>query len=456
MDLKSLAVSPLAEIQARARVTIHFEFLTQATHRIKGARVSAIPSLSVAADEPLTTATAFDHVYEAALTDAEVGTVGIELETHLVDLAAPAERVAWHRIEQALPAVKTAARTSAVTFEPGGQLELSSLPASGVVAAIDGLRLDEQRVRLVLADYDLGLAHVGCDPIRSVARVNPRSRYQAMEQHYRSTGQSEAGLTMMCATAAMQVNLQAGKSGQWSERVALAHALGPVFIAIAANSSLLSGTKTQWKSLRRRVWSALDPHSCAPLDWTDDPAASWTSFALQAPATLVSRADGGIDPVGMYVPFLHWVTGAVRLGGRRPTINDLQTHLSTLFPPVRLRGYLEIRYLDTVGPRWWPAVAAALTTLIDVPTAADAAADIAEETATLWETAAEFGLADERLARAAQRCMEIAAAHAPTELRFAVEDLASLVAQRRCPGDEFADRVDDIGALAAFEELARA
>jgi glutamate--cysteine ligase len=277
-----------------------------------------------------------------------------------------------------------------------------------------------------------------------------------MELHYRSTGQSEAGLAMMCATAALQVNLQAGRTNEWSERVALTHALGPVFIAIAANSPWLSGKQTRWKSLRRRVWSGLDPHSCAPLDWTDDPAASWASFALQAPATLVTRADGAVDPVGMYVPFLDWVTGAVPLGGRRPTINDLQTHLSTLFPPVRLRGYLEIRYLDTVGPRWWPAVAAALTTLIDVPTAADAAAEAVEETATLWEAAAQFGLSDDRLAGAAQRCMEIAAAHAPNELRFAVEDLASLVAQRRSPGDEFADRVDEVGALAAFEELARA
>ena len=64
----------------------------------------------------------------------------------------------------------------------------------------------------------------------------------------------------------------------------------------------------------------------------------------------------------------------MKLASRLPTVADLQTHLSTLFPPVRLRGYLEVRYLDMSAPQWWPAIAAVTTTLMDDPAAADEAA----------------------------------------------------------------------------------
>jgi hypothetical protein len=63
--------------------------------------------------------------------------------------------------------------------------------------------------------------------------------------------------------------------------------------------------------------------------------------------------------VGCSVPFSRWASGAVKLGNRPPTAAALATHLSTLFPPVRLRGYLEVRYLDMSAPRWWPAIAVA-------------------------------------------------------------------------------------------------
>lgn len=73
------------------------------------------------------------------------------------------------------------------------------------------------------------------------------------------------------------------------------------------------------------------------------------------------------------VSFEQWASGAVRLGRRAPTAADLESHLGTLSPPVRLRGYPEVRYLDAAAPRWWPAVATALTSLMDDPVAADLA-----------------------------------------------------------------------------------
>lgn len=156
------------------------------------------------------------------------------------------------------------------------------------------------------------------------------------------------------------------------------------------------------------------------------------------------------------VPFEQWASGAVRLGGRAPTAADLDLHLTTLFPPVRLRGYLELRYLDVAAPRWWPAIAAMVTTLMDDPVAADLATEASEQAAALWASAARDGMADPRLAASARRCLEIAADRAPAGLASAVADLAELVESGRCPGDLLAKRIGEIGPHAAFEELAHA
>jgi glutamate--cysteine ligase len=168
-----------------------------------------------------------------------------------------------------------------------------------------------------------------------------------------------------------------------------------------------------------------------------------------------TRADD-VAAVGRSVPFEQWAAGTVRLGGRLPTAADLDLHLTTLFPPVRLRGYLELRYLDMTAPRWWPAIAAVITTLMDDPVAADLASEATEPAALLWTRAARAGLGDPLLADCARRCMAIAASRVPAELAAAVTDLAELIDSGRCPGDLLAERIAEVGPHVAFEELAHA
>ncbi len=346
--------------------------------------------------QPLTLGAAEQHVHESALDDSVLGPVGLELETHLVDLAAVPERVGWERVAAAGEAVGPLRGDSRVTFEPGGQFELSGPPAPDVLTAVTALRRDEQRARLRLGELGMGLAHAGADPLRPSRRVNPRARYAAMQQHFQATGQAEPGAAMMCSTAALQVNLQAGPAAGWRARVGLAHQLGPTLVAIAACSPWLSGRDSGWKSARQRVWDDLDTRRCGPLLGRDEPAAEWARYAMRAPVMFVRRpgTGGGTEAVGVrtFVPFEDWVSGRTLLDGRRPVAADLDTHLTTLFPPVRLRGYLELRYLDASPPRWWPAIAAVTTTLMDDPAAADAAAEATEGSARLWTEAARDGL----------------------------------------------------------------
>lgn len=428
--------------------------------------VSAFVQDAVDQSAPLTVAAAYAQARSAALTESDVGLVGLEIESLLVDLNSVADAVSWPRVEAMTKLIGTVATRSAVTVEPGGQVELSGPPEPGIAAAVAGLRHEGMGVRLALEGHRLGLAFAGADPLRPSRRINPRPRYRAMEQHFAATGRGAAGAVMMNSTAALQVNLQAGPRAGWAGRVARANRLGPTLLAMSACSPWLHGRDTGWKSARQRAWRGLDPRSSGPVpgciagaadrDDTLDPASAWADFAMRAPVAFVRTGRDDALPVGKPVAFWQWASGHVLLGGRKPTVADLGIHLTTLFPPVRLRGYLELRYLDVTAPRWWPAIAAVVTTLMDDPVAADFATEATERAAELWTQAARDGLGDPVIADSARRCLQVAVARVPEDLRSAVDDLAELIESGRSPGDLLAERIRKVGASAAFEELAHA
>jgi ergothioneine biosynthesis glutamate--cysteine ligase EgtA len=410
--------------------------------------VAPVPSTSVF---PLSSALdeAVDAVTATALRPGPVGAVGLELEGHLVDLAGPGRRVTWPRIRAVLDALGPLPGGSRVTLEPGGQVELSGPPLAGVAAAVAALRADRAVLADALARDGLGLALLGTDPLRPPTRVHPGARYAAMEEHFTAAGCREAGLAMMTSTASLQVNLDAGPPEGWSSRVGLAHQLGPVLIAVSACSPLLSGLPTGWRSTRQRIWGDLDQARCGPLLGGADPAGEWAAYALSAPVMLVRDDDGGAVPVRSGAAFADWLTGEADLG-RRPTRDDLDYHLTTLFPPVRLRGFLEIRYLDAAPEPWWPALAAVTATLLDDPVAADRAAEASEPVAGAWTRAARDGLADPALRRAATDCLTAAVDAVPDVLRPEVTALTELVAAGRSPGDAVLTAAQRGGPYAAL------
>jgi ergothioneine biosynthesis glutamate--cysteine ligase EgtA len=379
---------------------------------------------------------AVEHVTRAALRAGPRGRVGLELEGHLVDLDAPGRRVPWPRVRAALESCGALPGRSRLTVEPGGQMELSGPPAPDVAVAVAAIRADRAVLCAALAEARLGLAPLGADPLRRPQRVNPAARYAAMEEHFTAIGCGAAGRAMMTSTASVQVNLEAGPAAGWSARVALAHQLGPVLVAVSACSPLLGGRRTGWRSSRQRVWGEVDQARCGPLLGGGDPAGEWAAYALAAPVMLVrDPLSGTAEPVRGRVAFADWVTGEAPLGGRRPTTDDLDYHLTTLFPPVRLRGFLEIRYLDATPEPWWPALAAVTAGLLDDPVAADRAAAASAPVAGAWNRAARNGLADDDLRAAARGCLEAAVGVVPAVLRPEVEALAALVDRGGCPGD---------------------
>jgi glutamate--cysteine ligase len=405
--------------------------------------------------EMASSSAAAQYIADGCLVDAPLGRVGLELEAHCHDPADPHRRPSWDEISEVLQHLPSLPGGSKVTVEPGGAVELSGPPADGVLSAIDVMGRDQAVLRSAFADAGLGLVFLGADPLRPPKRINPGPRYRAMEQFFAASDSGEAGAAMMTSTASVQVNLDAGPRDGWADRVRLAHALGPTMIAIAANSPMLGGEFSGWVSSRQRVWGQMDSARCGPILGAsgDDPGTDWARYALKAPVMLVNNPDAAA--VTQWVPFTDWVDGRVLLGDRRPTIADMEYHLTTLFPPVRPRQWLEIRYLDTVPDAFWPAVVFTLVALLDDPVAADLAAEAVEPVATAWDTAARLGLRDRRLHEAANRCVAVAAANAPTELTEAMQRLIRTVEQGRCPGDDFADQVIEHGVAATVSAAAR-
>ncbi len=372
---------------------------------------NALPRHVEAFDDPLVTAEdplafARQHVCDAALADSPGGRVGLELEFHLVDLARPERRPTWPEATALARSIGPLPSRSRVTLEPGGQIELSTPPAEDVVSSVAALRADREVLRSQLRDAGFGAAPVGADLARPVARINPSARYRAMEEHFDALGCAGSGKEMMTATAALQVNLDAGPARGWEARLALIRSMVPMLVAASSTSPYLAGTTTGWHSMRQGTWQGIDHGRSAPVP-LGEPTAAWATYALDAPVMLIHNGSE-LMPVTERISFAQWLRGGASFG-RRPTMADLEYHLTTLFPPVRPRGYIELRCLDAAPDRWWPALAVLTVTLVDDPVAADAAAELCAPVADSWETAARHGLHDDAIRAAVIACAELAA-----------------------------------------------
>jgi len=162
-----------------------------------------------------------------------------------------------------------------------------------------------------------------------------------------------------------------------------------------------------------------------------------------------------LRPVTRRITFETWLRNPSVLG-RAATWDDLDYHLTTLFPPVRPRGYVEIRCVDAMPDRWWPSIVALAVTLIDNPVAADAARELCEPVAGEWESASRKGLAHPALKRAVVGYAELAADHCPDTFREDLALLAELYASGRTPSSELRDRMNRDGELSVLEEEAHA
>jgi glutamate--cysteine ligase len=336
--------------------------------------------------------------------------LGIELELLTAPIADPLGRPGVSELVDALAATAAPAG-SGLTLEPGGQVEVSSLPHAGIGPAIHATSADLDAVRSSLASAGIGTAAVGLDPARPHRRVVFGPRYDAMEAYFGTTG--PAGRAMMCGTASVQVNLDLGDAASLPRRWRLAHALGPMLVATFANSPLAGGRPTGARSSRQLVWAALDASRSSPVATAGgpqalNPADTWARYALAADVMLIRTTAGRFIALDHRLSFAAWIGEGHELG--YPTIDDFAYHLTTLFPPVRPKGWLELRMVDAVPDPWWKVAVAVVTALMDDPVAFDVAEHACRPVADCWAEAGVHGLSHPGLASAARTCFAAAAA----------------------------------------------
>ncbi|MGW2659396.1 ergothioneine biosynthesis glutamate--cysteine ligase EgtA [Nocardia tengchongensis] len=321
---------------------------------------------------------------------------------------------------------------SRVTLEPGGQIELSSAPFGTAAELCERLRADTTSLRELLESRGIRTLSAAADAVRQPLRVLGLPRYQAMERSFAALG--PFGALMMCNTAATQVSVDAGADPvEIAARWRVLHAVGPALLAAFARSpGLHTAPPGVWASQRMRAWQRLDPLRTRPpvQDWAD-PIAGYARWALDVPLLCVRSADPQAAdwsaPPG--ATFADWLCGALDEEiGRRPDRSDLDYHLTTLFPPVRAAGHLEVRYLDAQPGDDWSVPVHAIDALLSDPGTITEATALADGTADRWSEAARCGLADPELRAAAVALLDLATAHAATPT--AAAELAA--ATERC------------------------
>jgi glutamate--cysteine ligase len=366
---------------------------------------------------------------------------GVELEWLLHPAPGPAALVralgphAPVSLDPASPALPLPAG-SLVTVEPGGQVELASPPLRSLDGLLAAVRADAAALHERLRAAGLAPRPAATEPERPPVRILELPRYRAMERAFDRYGPD--GRAAMCSTAAVQVSVDAGAGAEVGHRWAAVHAFGPPLLAAFANSPRLRGRDTGWKSTRWALWSAADPaRTAAPPRAAvegPDPAGAWADRVLAGPLLCVRGAREWAVPDGL--TFADWLRGALPAP---PTTADLDYHLSTLFPPVRPRGHLEVRYVDAQPGRRWALPVAVLTALLD-PAVRDRAREAAEPAQERWTAAARDGLGDPVLGRAAAALFDLARERLPAlgAPDWVLADLATAAAEVHrgvCPAD---------------------
>lgn len=395
------------------------------------ARGPAVPGLISGADtdprsspppegraDPLSEHEAEKHAAETCFRTGPPSRVGVEVEWLVRDESDPAWPVTGERVHAALEHTPLPGG-GRVTLEPGGQLELSSSVQPSLDRCIEAASLDIAVLRDTAAEAGLLLAGSGVDAFRAPHRALQTPRYTAMERYFDRSG--HWGRVMMCSTAAVQVCLDPGDESDGAtglrRRWALAHRVGPVLLAMFANSPHHGGRSTGWASTRQLAWSRLDADRTRPPGHAegDDPREEWARYVMDAPVMCIRRPDPADWVVPEGLTFRDWTRGALDPG---PTADDLDLHMSTLFPPIRAHGtHVEMRMIDAQPGDGWTIPLAVATALLDDPTASARAWEHTDQLArsaaaappyAWWLRAARFGLAEPLMRTTARSLMAAA------------------------------------------------
>ena len=268
------------------------------------------------------------------------------------DLLLALTEFGWTPVEEDGKVIALSGPDGTVSLEPAGQFELSGAPLENLhqTCAEAGRHLRQVKA----AGDRLGLGFLGLgmwpDKARADLPVMPKGRYRIMLSHMPRVG--TLGLDMMLRTCTIQVNLDYASEADMAKKFRVGLALQPLATALFANSPFTEGRPNGFLSFRSHIWSDTDPHRTGMLPFVFEDGFGYErycDYALVVPMYFVFRDGKYLDAAGL--SFRDFLEGRLSiLPGETPTVADWTDHLSTAFPEVRLKSFLEMRGAD--GGRW--------------------------------------------------------------------------------------------------------
>jgi glutamate--cysteine ligase len=267
------------------------------------------------------------------------------------------QRFGWQPVLDGDNLVALSDGSASISLEPGGQFELSGAPLHTLHETCAEVHEHLRQVREVAGELGLGMIGLGFNPKwrREDIPWMPKGRYAVMHRYMPTRG--SLGLDMMLRTCTVQVNLDYASEADMVRKFRMSLALQPVAVALFANSPFVEGKPSGYLSYRSHVWTDVDPDRSGMLPFVFEPGFGferYVEYMLDVPMYFVYRDGRYIDVAGQ--SFRDFLAGRLPgLPGERPTLSDWNDHLTTAFPEVRLKRYLEMRGADA-GP--WARICA--------------------------------------------------------------------------------------------------
>jgi glutamate--cysteine ligase len=260
-------------------------------------------------------------------------------------------RFGWEPIHEdgALIGLKRAG--ASISLEPGGQFELSGAPLISVHETCAEVNGHLSEVRAIGAELGVGFLGLGFHPTAKLDAIPimPKGRYRIMRAYMPKVG--TLGRDMMFRTCTVQTNLDFASEADMVKKLRVSLALQPIATALFANSPLTEGRPNGFLSYRSQIWTDTDNARAGMLPFAFDDGFGYeryADYALDVPMYFLKRQGQFIDATGG--SFRDFLAGKLaQAPGERPTMQDWVSHLSTIFPEVRLKTYLEMRGADA-GP----------------------------------------------------------------------------------------------------------
>jgi glutamate--cysteine ligase len=279
-----------------------------------------------------------------------------------------------------------------VSLEPGGQFELSGAPLQSVHDTCEEVNEHLVQVREIGDALGIGFLGLGASPTwtRAETPIMPKGRYQIMAPYMDKVGRY--GRDMMFRTCTVQVNLDFGSEADMVKKLRVSLALQPVATALFANSPFLEGKPNGFLSFRSEVWTDTDKARSGMLPFAFEPGMGferYVDYALDVPMYFVMRDGKYLNTAGE--SFRKFLEGKLpQLPGEKPVAKDWADHLTTIFPEVRLKQYLEMRGADSGPWRRLCALPALWTGVLYEESSLDAAWDLVKD----WSAAERQALRD--------------------------------------------------------------